>query len=187
MKLLPYFLSAMIGFSSVAFSAEDESTLDQLKAALEKAGDKIEEMTKALEEYDWKGAYQDATSFGPISLSDTTINGHSRAKVVAPGEKLSCETTVWVNKDKMKDLKLQRILVGIKDLGPQTSFGIPSDKEKKETFTLTAPTEPGLYQIRFRPVVGSNDQWLDAEGKQPNFTYTIGVIWVKKPEAQKAS
>ncbi|MCE5295120.1 MAG: hypothetical protein LLF94_10985 [Chlamydiales bacterium] len=184
MKVLKYLLTVALGISSFGYAVEEPTATDQLKAALEKAGDKIDEIIKALEDYDWKGAYEDATTFGPVSLSDTMINGKLRAQAVMPGEKLTCETTVVANKEKMKNLKLERVLIGFKDVGPQASFAIPSemDKEVKETFTLTAPNEPGLYLIRYRPVASSsNNEWLDAEGNAPDFTHTIGIIWVRSP------
>ncbi len=181
MKLIKYVLAFALTASSFAYT--DESSLDKLKAALDKAGDKVEEMTKALQDYDWKGAYHNATTFGPVSFSDVTVNGQTRAAAVQPGEKIAFTATVSIDQEKMKNLKLKKVLVGIKDARPEASFSISGNPEQKETFTLTAPQEPGLYQIRYRPVVSGNDEWLDAEGNPPSFTHTIAMIWVKKPKA----
>ncbi|MBS0635638.1 MAG: hypothetical protein JSR37_09265 [Verrucomicrobia bacterium] len=183
MKNIKLLLALLCATSTCAYA--EESSVDQLKAALEKAEDKIEEMAKALQEYDWKGAYDKATTFGPVSLSDVTVNGNTRAAIVEPGQEIKCTATVHVDQEKMKNLKLKRVVVGINDVGPQTSFSISSNKEQNETFTLTAPKEPGLYQVRYRPVINDSSEWLDPEGKAPGFTYTIAMIWVKKPDAKK--
>ncbi len=180
MKMVKFVVAFALLASSQAYS--DESSLDKLKAALDKAGDKVDEMTKALQDYDWKGAYNNATTFGPISFSDVTLNGHTRAAAVMPGEKIACSASIFVDQEKMKNLKVKKVIVGIKDVGPEASFGISSNQEQKETFTLTAPKEPGLYQIRYRPVVSGSEEWLDTEGNPPGFTHTIAMIWVKKPK-----
>jgi hypothetical protein len=164
----------------------DESTMDKLKEALQQSGEKIQEIAKSIQDYDWKGTVEDAVYVGPAFVTGATFNGQSRFAVVKPDEAISCEITVDVDENRMKDLKFRGLLFGIKDVGPQALISIEAGK-KTEKFTLKAPSETGVYQVRFRPVVSLNmnnaqNDWVDAEKNQPSLKSTVGIIIVKSSE-----
>ena len=54
-----------------------------------------------------------------------------------------------------------------------------------EKFNLQAPSDPGIYELRFRTVnqaslVDAFSAWQDDKGQEPDASTTIGVILVKE-------
>ncbi len=189
MKAVKYLIVVMVGLlasSMPAYADEDKSTMDKLQTALQQAGDKVEEIAKSLRDYDWKGTLQDTYYVGPAFVTGATFNGNQRATVVKPGEEIQCEISVNVNPDRAKDVKYQGLIFGFKDEAPQAVVKMNMSKEMayKEKFTLKAPKESGIYQVRFRPIDAESKadplkQWIDSEGNQPGMKATIGIIVVK--------
>lgn len=182
---------------SAAFAADSKTdefidkASEQLKEALKKCGDKIDETQKYLQEYDWKGLIPKPHS-GAASITDATFNGKRVACVVKPGERIEGEVAVTLDPEAIKDMKYHRLVIGFNGIGAQTSFGVGAgvgylvtDTAHNEKFTLIAPKEPGLYQVRFRPVAKTTDaealtMWKDEQGNAPSASSTIGFIWVKE-------
>jgi hypothetical protein len=185
--------------SNVAYAKSSESKIkeaidnasEKLKAGVEKCGDKIEDVQNYFHNYDWKGVIQEKATFGSATVTGMKFNGHHRAVVVKPGERIEGELKVVLDPNQIKDIKYHRLVIGFKDVGAQTAFGVGggfgylvSDKEHKEEFTLIAPAQPGLYQVRFRAVESLTEtealkKWTDDNGSQPDGTATIGFVWVK--------
>jgi hypothetical protein len=188
-----------VGSSNLAFAKSTESKIkeaidtaaDKLKSGVEKAGDKIEDVQNYFQNYDWKGVIQEKAAVGPATVTDIKLNGYHRAVIVKPGERIEGELKVLLDKDQIKDIKYHRLVIGLKDAGAQTAFGVGGgfgylvgDREHKESFTLIAPTEPGLYQVRFRPVECLTEhealkKWNDDKGNQPDGKSTIGFVLVR--------
>lgn len=161
---------------------------DALKGGVDKCGDKIEDIQQYLQSHDFKGVIKDHVSSGPATVSAVTLNGHKRAIVVKPGERIEGKLKYKLDKDRCKDIQYHRILLGLKDVGPQTTVGIGigflADKENEETFTLIAPEKPGVYQIRFRSVENYTEtealkHWKDEHGNEPSVKKTVGIVVVK--------
>lgn len=168
-----------------------ESVSDELKNLVDKFVDKKDEASAAIQnyfdQYSWQGLIQDKASTGVATLEHFKMNGHHRAITAKPGEKIECKIKTYLDPAKCADLSFYRIIIGIKGEGPQTTIcnypGLFAG-ESKEKFTLRAPSKPGLYEVRFRPVESFTssdalDNWYDWKGQEPDATTTIGVIYVK--------
>jgi len=160
---------------------------DSVKKGVDKLGDNLAAAQEYLENYSWKGIVQDKATSGEITLSHLKMNGHRRVVLVKPGEKVSCKVDYFLDPNKVSDIGFYRAVIGIKGIGPQTTacncLGAAAG-EGHSKFTLTAPTEPGMYQIRFRTVnkyleKDALDCWLNENGDEPDASTTIGIIYVK--------
>lgn len=182
-------VASPLAYAADAASKTDEmidSAAEKLKEVLNASGEKIEEAQKYLQEYDWQGLVPKPYS-GAVGISGATFNGKYVACVVKPGERIEGEVVVVVDKEKSQGLKDHRLIIGFKNIGAQTSFSVKpfvADQVQREKFTLVAPMDPGLYQVRFRSVQSPTEAealklWNDEQGLAPAATSTIGFIWVK--------
>ncbi len=187
-------LLTIVSSNSAWANAEDkiksgiDSAADTLKKGVDKAGDKIEDIQKYFDSYNWKGVFERTAVSGPTTVKNIHLNGHHRAIVVKPGERIEGMMKCKLDKQQTKDLRYHRILIGFKGLGPQTSIGqgvgYLAGNESKEEFVLIAPAKPGFYEIRFNPVEGYTEheamkKWTDDKGHEPDGTTTIGLVYVK--------
>jgi len=161
---------------------------ENLKGYLDKLQDNVQTVQKYFDNYQWKGVISDRVAFGPVSLSKLYLNGHNRAVIVKRGEYIDVSVDCDVDKHGLSNIALYRVVLGFKDVGPEASIcsclGATGCK-KHEEFKLRAPEEPGLYQIRFRFVESYTEgqafrEWYDHDGKQPDATTTIGLVYVTK-------
>lgn len=171
---------------------------DKLKNGFDKAGkslkDKITKLQedypaiqRYLDEYSWKGIVEDKAHSGVAILSNLTLNGHRKAIVVKSGDQIAGEVNCFLDRNRCVPLRFYRVVIGIKGQGAQTTicnyFGVAAG-ETMEKFVLTAPTLPGIYEIRFRVVehlLESNalEAWFDPKGNEPDAKTTIGLLAVK--------
>jgi hypothetical protein len=160
-----------------------DTTAHALKKGTEKCGDKLEDVQNY-----FRNKFHETTTIGPAVVSDVKFNGHHLVAIVKPGERIEGELKCVLDKSKIQDLRYHRLIIGFKDLGAQTSvsngFGYFADKESKDKFVLIAPSQPGLYKVRYRPVETYTEseglkKWRDDEGREPNSDTTIGLIYVK--------
>lgn len=164
-----------------------DDVADFLKKGVDAVGDNIDALQNYLDNYHWKGIVQDEAASGPATLRHLHLNDHRRAIAVRPGEKIEGTIQCALDSSRCSSLSLYRIVLGIKGKGPQTTIGNElgaAARETLEKFTLTAPDEPGIYQIRFRVVESlfessALDSWMDERGNEPDGTTTIGIILVK--------
>ncbi len=164
-----------------------DDVADFLKKGVDSLGDNLTAIQSYLDNYHWKGIVQDHAASGAASLKHLQLNGHRRAVVVRPGERIEGIVQCNIDSSKCSSLSLYRIVLGIKGQGAQTTIGNElgiGAGESLERFTLIAPTEPGFYQIRFRLVESlfessALDAWVDHKGEEPDGTSTVGVILVK--------
>jgi hypothetical protein len=136
--------------------------------------------------YPWKGIFETDATSGPVAVGHLKLNGHPKAIVVAPGQKIEAEAVYTFDPDKSTFFGHYEIVIGLKGEGPQVVIGSEglADGKTKEVFTLVAPERTGIYQIRFRPAKiifksSAFDTWQDADGNEPDATTTIGLIVVK--------
>ena len=159
-----------------------------LKEEVDKLGENKDALQDYLSHYDWKGMIQDHASSGPATLKHLKMNGHSKIVVVGPGEKIEGGVVCVLDRDACSPLSFYRVVLGIKGEEAQTTIGNELGivaGESLETFSLHAPKNPGLYQVRFRLVEGFRkgkalESWIDEEGKEPDASTTIGVIFVRE-------
>ncbi|MGH2611517.1 MAG: hypothetical protein ACRDFB_00535 [Rhabdochlamydiaceae bacterium] len=158
-----------------------------LKKEVDKVTGDIEAVQEYFDHYSWKGIIQDHTTSGVATLEQLKLNGHPKAVVVYPGAKIEGEVQCSLDSKQCSKLAYYRVVLGIKGLGPQESIcndlGAVVGKSV-EKFTMTAPENKGIYEIRFRVVDSFSESsafeaWADDEGQEPDATTTIGIIIVK--------
>jgi hypothetical protein len=193
--ILPFLLIGCLTASNqlLARSVEEkvkeaiDDIADSLKSKVDKLGEDVAAIQDYLEHYSWKGVIQDEATSGPETLSHLMLNGHSRVAVVRPGETIQAAVQCSFNADVASSVSVYRVVLGVKDVGPQTTVATrlgASDGESVEQFHLTAPNVPGFYQVRFRTVnalleSSALNGWFDEQGRQPDGSTTIGIIYVK--------
>jgi len=158
-----------------------------LKNAVDKLGDDFDTIQNYLDNYHWKGIIQDEATSGAVTLKNMHLNGHSKAVVVKPGERIEGVVQCDLDREQCESFSFYRVVLGIKGKGAQTTIGnelgIVAGKSE-EKFVLIAPSESGLYQIRFRLVdallkKNALESWTDENGDEPDGTTTIGLVFVK--------
>lgn len=164
-----------------------DDAASSLKKGVEQIGENLSAIQDYLDKYEWRGMVQDEVISDPATLKHLQLNGHSRAVVAKPGERIECLVECSLDPLKCSPLHLYRVVVGIKGEGAQTTianeFGLAA-RETLERFDLIAPAKPGVYEVRFKVVEAAFersaiDAWKDAKGREPDATKTIGVIIVK--------
>lgn len=164
----------------------DESS-KSLKKGVDELGDDFRSIQDYLDNYHWKGLVQERATSGPVTLKHLEMNGHSKAVVAKPGERIEAEIQCNVDPAKTSSFAIYRAVIGINGKGPQavvgTEAGLTAGKTL-EKFDLIAPAEAGVYQVRFRTADAffestARDAWKDKNGNEPDGTTTIGIIIVK--------
>ncbi len=161
---------------------------DSLKEDVDKLGNNVQKIQEYLDHYSYKGMIQDQVSYGPVTLSHMVLNNRGKAVVVKPGERIQGTVECDLHKEKCSSLHFYRVVLGFANEGAQTtvcnSLGTAGSKTL-EKFNLIAPTVPGIYEIRFRPVESFIEstalkEWYNKEGNQPSAETTVGVVVVNK-------
>ena len=144
-----------------------------------------ESITDYVKEFPWIGLISDEITYGPITISHVNINHSDKLVFAKPGETLNGHLRYSVNSAKDK-LHLHHLIIGIEGEGAQDcvmhTLGI-ADTKGKGKFTLTAPTKPGVYEVRFLynealTCSRARETW-NTGLKDPTAAATIGVIIVK--------
>lgn len=138
-----------------------------------------------IKEFPWIGLISNEITYGPITISNVHINDSDKLVFAHPGEILHGNLRYKVNSDKEK-LNFHHLVIGIEGEGAQDcvmhSMGL-WDTKGKGKFKLTAPTDPGVYQVRFLYNEGitcskARDAWNKGL-QEPSSAATIGVIIVQ--------
>ncbi|HEX2579562.1 MAG TPA: hypothetical protein VHK67_04075 [Rhabdochlamydiaceae bacterium] len=161
-----------------------ENTKEGVKKGAKKFGEKVED----LQTYFRKKFHEQAT-VGHATVSDVTFNGHSMAAIVKPGERIEGQLKCTLDKEQLKNIKYHCLLIGFKgrekaETAVDIGRGIFVDQDSRAGFTLIAPSEPGFYKVRFKPMEGYIEhdmlnKWKDPNGTLPNSSSTIGLIYVR--------
>lgn len=142
-------------------------------------------VTDYLKEFPWIGLISDEITYGPITISNVSLDHSDKLVFANPGETLHGNLRYKLNSEKDK-LNLHHLIVGIEGVGAQDcvmhSFGL-WDTKGKGKFTLTAPSESGVYEVRFLYNEGltcskAREAWNSGQ-KDPSAYATIGIIIVK--------
>ncbi|MEH2180723.1 hypothetical protein [Nostoc sp.] len=126
-------------------------------------------------------------TYGPVKLTNFTLNGNSNVVIVNPEEKINGSTNYTYNNG--QGGSINQIIVGI---GGQYNaqaciYNGSTQGSGSSTFTLTAPNVPGIYYIRFRYAQAYGCQqgalgWWRID-KVPTAEANIGIIIVREPTA----
>lgn len=135
-------------------------------------------------EFPWLGLIADEVTYGPVTISHFNINQNKKVAIVGPGEKVYGSLRYKIDSDKA-DFSLCHLVIGIEGVGAQDCIAHTFnlwDSKGKGKFTLVAPKEPGVYQVRFLFFEGitcskARDSW--DKGEDPSAAATLGVIIVK--------
>ncbi len=139
-----------------------------------------------LQEYPWLGLIMNEVTYGPITLSDIRLNEGSSLAIVKPGEIVNGELKYRVDSSHQEAFHRYHLVVGLKGFGAQDcvthTWGI-WDSSGKGSFTLKAPLEPGLYEVRFvyheAPTCEEARSVWNSESGEPSSFATIGAIIVE--------
>jgi hypothetical protein len=182
--------ASVTGFASSAGSkAEDaiDKVAHAIKHAISKLEDNVEVVQDYFDNYKWKGVIEDTVTFDKVTLENFELNGHSKAIIVKPGERIEGRVHCILDRKQCSLTHFYRVVLGIKGEGAQTTigneFGLVAG-ESKEKFTLIAPENPDLYQVRFKVVDSlfkgnALDAWKDDKGNEPDSRTTVAFILVK--------
>jgi hypothetical protein len=168
-------VSALLLLSSPSVQAENCSTFAV-----------VNPITDYLPTFPWMGLVVDEVTYGPITVSDVHINKGNKLAVVKPGEMLHGHLHYQVDSTNQHLFHRYHLVVGIKGLGAQDcdthTYGV-WDSSGKGKFSLKAPLEPGVYEVRFcyqeaHTCEEARSVWNENMG-EPSSYATIGVIVVE--------
>jgi hypothetical protein len=170
MKKLQLFVGTLLVSSALTFNP--------LQAGI---SDKISDYFK---DFPGIGLVSDEITYGPVTVSHIHINHADKLAIASPGEQLHGSLKYKIDSTQ-SNLDLHHLIIGIKGIGPQDcvmhSLDIFNSKGKG-TFTLTAPSEPGVYEVRILYNEGliCSDAWKDWNNgsKRPSHNATVGIIVV---------
>lgn len=123
-------------------------------------------------------------TYGPITLKDCDLGDQGRVVIAQPGEVVSGTAKYEIDTEHMQSLHLHHIIVGIKDEQAQNclthAIGI-LDRKGKASFSLKAPTKPGVYEVRFdyQTALTCNDASKEWREDPPSSRATVGIIIVE--------
>lgn len=154
-------------------------TINPLKA------DVIDKISDYFKDFPSIGLVSDEITYGPVTVSHIHINHADKLAIASPGEKLRGKLKYKIDSTQ-SNLDVHHLIIGIKGIGPQDcimhSLDV-FDSKGKGTFTLTAPSEPGIYEVRilYNEGLTCSDAWKDWNNgsKSPSSHATVGLIIVK--------
>lgn len=138
------------------------------------------------QQYPWLGLIMDEITYGNITISDVHLNKGSSLAIVKPGAVLHGKLRYRIDSTDQEAFHRYHLVVGLKGIGAQDcvthTWGI-WDSKGKGTFTLKAPLEPGLYEMRFvyheaATCEEARSIWNNVMGEPSSFA-TIGAIIVE--------
>lgn len=153
----------------------------QILHAAESPKNKITEWIKSSP---WIGLVAKEVTYGPITLGDLDLDKNGRLVIAKPGEEINATVHYKINAEKLDSWHLHHIIVGIKGQKYPTcithSFGV-WDNKGKASFTLHAPEEKGVHEVRFNYEEGiycseAVKAWLN---DSPSAKATVGIIIVE--------
>jgi hypothetical protein len=137
------------------------------------------------QEFPWIGLISNEITYGPIEISDVLLNNQQKLLFVKPNEIIKGTLTYKIDASKLDSMHLYHLVVGITNVGAQDcithTFGIWNSSGHSH-FTLTAPSKPGVYQVRFSYFEGLSCQaarraWNSKNG-DPSSKATLAAIIV---------
>jgi hypothetical protein len=149
--------------------------------AVDSPKDKI---NKWISECPYIGLVAKEVTYGPITLKHFDLEDKGRVVMAQPGEKIHGTVHYKVDVSELDSLHLHHIILGIKNGGDQTclthALGV-WDSKGKASFSLTAPEEKGVYEIRFdyQTCLTCNDALKHWSEDPPSPKATVGIVIVE--------
>lgn len=136
--------------------------------------------------YPWLALMMDELTYGPITIWDVHLNKGSPLVVAKPGEIINGQLRYRVDSTNQEAFHTYHLVVGLQGIGAQDcvthTWGV-WDNSGRERFTLKAPLEPGVYEVRFvyheAPTCEEARSVWNSEGGEPSSFATIGAIIVE--------
>ena len=150
-------------------------------AASESPGDEINELILSCP---WIGLIAGEVTYGPITISELNIDDAGRLVFCKPGEKIEGTLKYKIDSSQLDSWSIHHIVIGLRGQDAQSclthSLGV-WDAEGKDSFSLEAPTEKGIYEICFGYYKtafcsGAMKEWND---NPPDHSATVGILVVK--------
>jgi hypothetical protein len=144
------------------------------------------DLSKYFDNLPWLGLIADEVTYGPITISHIHIHEGDKLVVAAPEEVLKGSLKYKIKTGELDALHRYHLVIGIKGKGAQDclvhSLGV-WDTKGKVNFKLTAPKEPGVYEVRFLFVedltcAAAQDEWNSGKNV-PGSNATIGAIIIE--------
>ena len=139
-----------------------------------------------VQQYPWLGLIMDHLTYGNITISDVRLNKGRALAIVKPGEVIHGKLRYSVDATDQSAFHRYHLVIGLKGIGAQDcvthTWGL-WDTHGKGSFSLKAPLEPGVYEIRFvyheSPTCEeARTIWNSTNGEPSSFA-TIGAIIVE--------
>jgi WD40 repeat protein len=129
-------------------------------------------------------------TYGQVKLTDFTLNNKSNVISVAPGEKINGSANYIYDCPECQG-SINQIIVGIvgQNSAQACIYNGSNQESGSSKFTLTAPSEPGIYYIRFRYAQaygceqGALGWWR--VGNEPTPEANIGAIIIRQGKQPK--
>ena len=145
-------------------------------------------LSEYLEECPWIGLIANQITLGPIKISNVSIHDGDKLAYVSPGEILNGMLKYQINSKNLDSLHLYHLTIGIKNQGKGTQDCVTHnlgvwDSKGRGHFTLKAPENPGIYEVRFLLTEGltctrARDAW-NSGNEKPSAAATIGIVIVE--------
>ncbi len=158
---------------------------DTLKEKVDQWEEKEEEFSKFIQNYPWKGLVFDEVEAESVTFRDLRMNGYKRGIVVSPGDRIDLEFMYAIDKKKTSPISSYQVIIGIPNVGPIASVNkvvAPWKQKGIEETTITAPMEPGLYEVRLKLCSLFSEGDIKTEwyrGGIPSSSNTMGLILVR--------
>ena len=99
-----------------------------------------------------KGMIIDQVKYEGIELSNFAFSNGRRYTIINPGDEIIGQVDFKIDKKKLSLFRIHYFIIGLFPNGPQSclvkSYGL-QDSQGTARFSLTAPEDKGIYQIRF--------------------------------------
>lgn len=149
--------------------------------AVDAPKDKINEWLKSCP---YIGLASKEVIYGPITLKHFDLEDKGRVVIAQPGEKINGSVKYKVDASKLDSWELHHIILGVSSGKEQTcithALGVWDNKGKAH-FSLTAPQEKGVHEIRFDYQTGLRCSEAMEHWKQdpPSSRAALGIIIVE--------
>jgi hypothetical protein len=149
--------------------------------AVETPQDKIDQW---INECPYIGLVAKEVTYGPITLKDFKMEDEGRVVIAQPGEFINSSVEYKVAKEHLKSLHLHHIIVGIKGQNSQnciTHALAVWDTHGKAHFCFAAPTEKGIYEVRFdyQTALTCKEAYKLWRADPPSSKATVGIVIVE--------
>lgn len=149
--------------------------------AVDSPKDKI---NKWINECPYIGLVAKEVTYGPITLKHFDLDDKGRVVIAQPGEKIHGTVYYKVESGQLDAFHLHHIILGIKNGEDRSclthALGV-WDSKGKAHFSLAAPAEKGVYEIRFdyQTCLTCDDAFQHWNEDPPSSKATVGIVIVE--------